>query len=136
MKPTKWTTRLAVCLALAPAAAATSGCLLIAVGAAGAAGAGTVAYVRGELDAALDSPYEAVVGSANDALSQLQFAKVSESKDAFTADLLARTADDTKIELHIVRKADRLTDVKIRIGVFGDEAKSRAILDQIKTNLH
>ena len=127
---------MATALALGAALAATGGCFLVAVGAAGAAGAGTVAYVRGELDAVLDRPYEAVVGSANDALSQLQFAKVSESKDAFTADLIARTADDTKIELQITRKADRLTEVKIRIGVFGDEAKSRAILDQIKTNLH
>ena len=135
MKTTTCAARLAAALALA-AAAATSGCFLVAVGAAGAAGAGTVAYVRGELDATLDSPYEAVVGAANDSLGQLQFAKVSESKDAFTADLLARTAEDTKIELKIVRKADRLTSVAIRIGVFGDEAKSRAILDQIKTNLH
>jgi hypothetical protein len=135
VKPTGSPIRPLAALALATALATTSGCLLIAVGAAGAAGAGTVAYVRGELDANLGSQYEEVINAANAAVSQLQLAKVRESKDAFSAEIIARNSADKKINITISKKADSLTKLAIRIGLFGDEEESRAILDTIRTNL-
>jgi hypothetical protein len=110
----------------------TSGCFLVAVGAAGAAGAGTVAYVRGELDVTLGKTYEQVVNASNRALVQLEFARVSERKDAFSALLTARTAEDKKIEVKLTKEGDSLTKVTIRVGVFGDETMSRAILEKIE----
>jgi hypothetical protein len=110
----------------------TSGCFLVAVG---AAGAGTVAYVRGELDATLGSPYSPVVDAAGRAVSQLQFTTVSVSRDAFNAEIIARTAQDKKVDVTVSRQADDLTTIKIRIGLFGNEEESRAILDRIKGNL-
>jgi hypothetical protein len=124
--------RAAIALA---ALAATSGCFLVAVGAAGAAGAGTVAYVRGELDASLGSPYDPVVRAAEAAVQQLQFVTVKETKDAFTAEIVARTAEDKKVDVVVSREADNLTQVKIRIGVFGNEEMSRAVLDKLKQGL-
>lgn len=121
--------------ALASALALSSGCFLVAVGAAGAAGAGTVAYIRGELDASLGSRLDAVVGAADRAIAQLQFAKISDTRDAFSAVIVARTAQDQKITITVTKEADELSKVRIRIGVFGDEPKSRAILDKIKANL-
>ena len=130
------------CLRLAPAAIALSamlsaapGCFLVAVGAAGVAGAGSVAYVRGELDAHLGSPLDAVANATDNAIAQLQLAKISETRDAFSAKILARSAEDEKIDVTIVKEADNLTKVSIRIGVFGKEEKSRAILDKIKASL-
>jgi len=127
------------CLRLAPAAIALSamlsaapGCFLVA---AGAAGAGSVAYVRGELDAHLGSPLDAVANATDNAIAQLQLAKISETRDAFSAKILARSAEDEKIDVTIVKEADNLTKVSIRIGVFGKEEKSRAILDKIKASL-
>jgi hypothetical protein len=112
--------------------ALTAGCLVVA---AGAAGAGTVAYVRGELDATLGNQYPQVADSAANAVSQLQFAMVSQSRDAFNDEIIARTAQDKKIDIKVSRRADNLTDIKIRIGLFGNEEESRAILDRIKGNL-
>jgi hypothetical protein len=103
--------------------------------AAGAAGAGTVAYVRGELDATLGNPYSPVVDAAARAMTQLQFATVSESRDAFNAEIIARTSQDKKIDITLSRQGDDLTQLKIRIGLFGNEEESRAILDRIKSNL-
>jgi hypothetical protein len=114
------------------ALAVTSGCLIVA---AGAAGAGTVAYVRGELDATLGNPYSPVVDAAARAMTQLQFATVSESRDAFNAEIIARTSQDKKIDITLSRQGDDLTQLKIRIGLFGNEEESRAILDRIKSNL-
>ena len=91
--------------ALASALALSSGCFLVAVGAAGAAGAGTVAYIRGELDASLGSRLDAVVGAADSAIAQLQFAKISDTRDAFSAVIVARTAQDQKITITVTKEA-------------------------------
>ena len=109
-----------------------SGCVAVM---AGAAGAGAVAYVRGGLEADLDAPYDKAVGASAQAIQQLQFVSVSERKDALDAVLLARTAEDRKIEIKISRRGPELSRVCIRVGVFGNEAKSLAILERIKANL-
>ena len=104
------------------------GCFLVAVGAAGAAGAGTVAYVRGELDATLGSPFASVVEATSRAVNKLQFTTVRETKDALTYELVTRTADDKKVDILVTNKAENLTRVRIRIGLFGSEDESRIIL--------
>jgi hypothetical protein len=122
-------------IVISAALLAAPGCFLVAVGAAGAAGAGSVAYVRGELDAHLGSPFDAVANATDNAIAQLQLAKISEARDAFSAKILARSAEDEKIDITVVKEADSLTKVSIRIGIFGKEEKSRAILDKIKASL-
>jgi membrane protein implicated in regulation of membrane protease activity len=122
-------------LALSAALALTSGCFLLAVGAAGAAGAGSVAYVRGQLDASLAKPYDAVVNAADASVGQLQLAKIRESRDFYTSVIEARTADDKKVVIKINKQADNLSRVRIRIGFFGDEGKSRGILERIQADL-
>jgi hypothetical protein len=112
-----------------------SGCFLVAVGAAGAVGAGTVAYIRGELDSALSNDLRTVDTATQRAVGQLQFAFVSDRADAFTSEIIARTANDVKVEINLTKEADNLTKVQIRVGTFGDEPMSRAILDRIKSNL-
>ena len=112
--------------------AALIGCVPVA---AGAAGAGTMAWVNGRLDAALESDYESVVRATNAAIQDLQFAKISEKKDALTAILIARTAEDRKVEIKVSKTGDQSAKVQIRVGFFGDEALSLTVLDKIKTNL-
>ena len=102
---------------------------------AGAAGAGTVAWVEGRLDAALDANYDKAEKAVNLAIEQLQFAKVSEHKDALDAVFVARTAEDKRIKIKVSRVGDVTSRVVIEVGTFGDEAKSLAILDKIKANL-
>jgi len=110
-----------------------SGCFALAVGAAG--GAGAVAYVRGELDTSLPKSLEAVDAAANRAITQLQFAKVSENKDALKAEIIARTGLDKKVTICLDRSGDALTRVRVRVGLIGDETISRATLDKIRANL-
>lgn len=110
-----------------------SGCLLVAAGA--VAGAGAVVYVRGELQASLDNGYESVKKAANHAVDQLQFKKISESNDALKDVLVARTADNTKVEITIIKVSEVLTKVNIRVGVFGDQALSMTVLEKIRAGL-
>ncbi len=112
-----------------------SGCFLVAVGAAGAAGAGTVAYIRGDLDASVAGTVDGVGKATNQALQQLQFAKINEGKSAIDASITARTGQDRKITIKLDRTGENLTRVRIRVDTFGDETLSRLILDKIKSNL-
>ena len=110
-----------------------SGCLLVAAGA--VAGAGTAVYVRGELEASLRNGFESVGRAANRAIDQLQFKKMSETRDSLTVVIKAHTADATTVEIKIVRVTDVLTKVVIRVGVLGDQALSATIMEKIKGSL-
>jgi Protein of unknown function (DUF3568) len=79
--------------------------------------------------------YEKVVAAAREAVEQLEFARVSDNKDALKAVIVARTALDKKVEITLQSGGKKVTNVKIRVGVFGDEQLSIAILDKIKSNL-
>ena len=94
-----------------------------------------MAYVRGDLTAILDAQVDQTVRAGSRAITQLQFAKISETQDALQGVIIARNVADKKIEIKVERAGEHLTRVKIRIGVFGDEALSLAILDKIKANL-
>ena len=124
--------RLWAILAVAAFLPLPSGCVAVL---AGAAGAGTVAWVEGRLDATLDANFGRAERAADRAITQLQFAKVSEDKDALTAKLIARTAEDKRVEIKVIREGDTASKVQIRVGLFGDKAQSLAILDKIKANL-
>jgi hypothetical protein len=110
----------------------TSGCVAVAAG----AGAGAaVAYVRGQLEATLGSGFENSVQATNSAIRELGLAKVSERKDALLAVIIVRNAEDKKIEIRLENSALELTKIRIRVGIFGDEPLSIAILERIKNHL-
>jgi hypothetical protein len=102
---------------------------------AGSAGAGTIAWVEGRLDAPLDVSLDKAEHAVNRAVTDLQFARVSETKDGLTATLTVRTAEDKKVTIKIVRVGELTSRVQIRVGVFGDKDQSLIILDKIKAAL-
>lgn len=106
------------------------GCAALVIG--GAAGAGTVAYVGGELKAVEEVTMNRAWEAANRAMGDLEFVVTSKEKDAFYGELIARGAGDKKIKVKVKKQSDTVTEIKIRIGVFGDESLSRQILDKIK----
>jgi hypothetical protein len=123
---------LALALAALGTLTVTSGCLAVAAG----AGAGTaVAYVRGDLDTTLNANFDRSDWAVNEAIKQLQFAKVSEKRDALQAIVIARNASDKKIELRLDKLADDATKLKIRVGTFGDDTLTQAVLERVKANL-
>ena len=119
------------CLALLSIALSLSGCLAVAAG----AGAGVVAYVRGDLETTLPNDYSRVVEATRGAVKGLEFAEVSDHKDAFAAVIVVRTALEKKVEISIVNAGKNLTNMKIRVDLFGDEQLSLAILEKIKAEL-
>jgi hypothetical protein len=112
-----------------------SGCALFVVGAAAGAGAAGYAYVAGELkvteSATLNRTYDATLKAMKD----LEYPVISKVKDALTAHVVARNASDKKIDINLKKLSDNATEVRIRVGTFGDENLSRTILEKIRARL-
>ncbi len=121
-------------LLLCGALIAASGCAAVLVGGA-AAGAGAVAYVRGELKsveaASLDKTWTATLAAVKD----LEFAVTDRSKDGLSAKLSARGSGDRRIQVELAKSGEKMTEVRIRVGVFGNETLSRQVLEKIKSRL-
>jgi len=93
---------------------------------------GSTSYIRGELQATVEQRFEVVESAAKHAITELQFSKVEEQKDALVANISARTADDTKIKIRVERSTDKVSTIRIRAGVLGDEKLAHIILEKIK----
>ncbi len=126
----KWLT-LALAVALA---VLQSGCVLFVAGAAAAAGVGTYAYVSGELTGSESVSLDRAYSASQAAMKDLEFPVLNKSKDALQAELTARTAADKRILIKLKKVSEGTTEIRIRVGTFGDESLSRMILDKIKSH--
>ena len=112
-----------------------SGCILFVAGAAAGAGVAGYAWVNGELEsteaASLSRTWEASLAAMQD----LQFPVTSQAKDALEGNLTARNAKNTEIKIKLKYVSNTSTEIHIRVGTFGDETQSRAILSKIKEHL-
>jgi len=108
------------------------GCVAVAVG---VGAAGTVAYIRGDLEAVESENIEAVYEATQNALEELQLKVTKKAKDAMTATIIVRDAEDKKITIKLNATAENTTKLSIRVGMFGDERKSRMIYQKIRDNL-
>jgi hypothetical protein len=109
-----------------------AGCVAVV---AGGAAAGTVAYVRGELSAVLEADMNTSAAAVENAREKLELFSQSHAKDQLSAKYVWRTADDRRVQVNLKKQTDNSTELYIRVGVFGDEALSRLIYDEIRAGL-
>jgi len=119
-------------IALLGGAALVQGCVVVAVG---AGAAGTVAYIRGDLEAVKTANIDKVYAAVLKATDELGLSVTQKSKDALSAKVVARDAQDKKITIKMMSTAEGTTKLSIRIGLFGSETKSRLIYEQINKHL-
>lgn len=108
------------------------GCAAIVVG--GATGAG-VAYSMGALKTVETTTVEKAYIAAQSALKQLEFQETLVSKDAIEASVEGETSAGKSVTIRIKRITDQSTEIRIRVGTFGDESLSRLILEKMRTRL-
>ena len=109
-----------------------SGCGVLILG---GAAAGTVGYVSGDLKATLEGKFENVVAATDEAISDNSITQAAKDETQHSVVYELRTLQDDKIALTITRASRDLTNVVIRVGVFGDEPLSRHILTEIENRL-
>ncbi len=107
------------------------GCIVVAAG----AGAGTVAYVTGSIEAVESKSIDAVYKAAEKAVGELGLVTTEKTKDALSAKIIARDAQDKKITINLKALAEASTKVSVRVGFWGDEVKSRLIYQKVQDNL-
>ncbi len=112
--------------------AVTSGCA--AMVAAGAVGTG-VYWHRGELTATYNASVPDVISAAEASLDEMNITLVSKESDEYEGRIVGRTAGDTRVRISADRKAERVTDVAIRIGTFGDQDRSVDLHNRIRERL-
>lgn len=109
------------------------GCVVAAVG---LGAAGTVAYVSGDLESTEPKNIEIVYSAALQAAEQLELRVISSSKDALSATVIARDADDKKIQIKMAAVSEQTTKLSIRVGTFGSETKSQRIYKNMYNNMN
>lgn len=118
----------ACCCALA----LSGGCVAIA---AAGAGAGAYAYAAGDLEAHLQAPLDSVYEAGLAVMQEMGYAVRASSKDALEASIRAEQADETDVKITLEARGSDATTIAIRIGLFGDEPQSSAILRRIEDRL-
>lgn len=119
-------------LVLASTAVLVKGCVVAAVG---AGAAGTVAYVKGDLEAIESKKLSTVHEATLKAIKELGLNVTKETKDALSAVIIVRDAQDKKITIKLRATTEKTTKLSIRVGLFGNETKSRLIYQKIHENL-
>jgi hypothetical protein len=109
-----------------------SGCAAVLLGGGAAAGAGTILYVKGELRSTEEVSLDTAWIATQAAIKDMEFVTGTAEKDAVSARLIAYTSDSREIKITLKTQSDKLTEIGIRVGTFGDESLSRLILENIR----
>ena len=108
------------------------GCTAALVAGGAAAGIGTYKYIKGELESTEKVSLDKVYQATQTAMEDLEFTITSKQKDAFDGEVIARRATGKKVTVKLKRQSDSVTQIRIRVGTFGDETISKDILDTMK----
>jgi len=109
---------------------AASGCVAIV---AGGAGAGTMAYLRGELQGSVAADINRTQRAVEQVVAAKGLNKISAESDDLSGEVIARTSDDRRVRITLKRGGERITEVRIRVGTFGDETLSRDLFEAIRS---
>ena len=101
----------------------------------GGAGTGAIAFATGELKSAEEHSLADLDRACRLAVDTLGYDNVETTYDKDRVRWQARTASGDPVDIHLAAKGTHRTQLRIRVGVFGDEARSRLVLEQIHQSL-
>lgn len=112
-----------------------SGCAVALFGAGAGAGVAGATYVMGKLEDEINAPVSKVQRAAVAALKSLELPVDKQRGDKLAAELESETADQKKVWISITSLTSSRSKIVIRVGLLGDEARSRQILQAIHMRL-
>lgn len=90
----------------------------------------------GEISAHLDATPDQIIKATKQTFIDMKLITVSAVATTLDGRAVARTATDDRVAVEVQSKGTNISEIEIRVGVFGDEALSLRILDAIENNLH
>ncbi len=110
-----------------------TGCTALVIGAAG--GAAGAVYIMGKLQEEVSYDVRTVHEAVVAGLKDLELKVLEDRSDKLSAHLESRFADGTKVWVGLEALEPSRTKITIRVGLTGDEVRSRRILEAIKRHL-
>ena len=95
---------------------------------------GVTQGITGAINGQIAADTESVAAAAEEALEAMSMTEVSKTATSVDGEVTARSAK-RKIKIDIEKAGDNVSDVTIKVGMFGDEALALQILNAIKSNL-
>jgi hypothetical protein len=97
--------------------------------------AGTSAFVSGELQAAYRVPLDQAYNVVLDALANLSYPIKQQSLDEMRAYVQTEEPDGRDVDIRLKKSSEIVTRVNIRVGIWGDQAVSRLVMEQIERKI-
>lgn len=101
----------------------------------GGAGTSAIAFATGELRTTEEASLADLDAACLDATRRLGYDDLRVDRDADRIRYDARTAGGHPVVVRLLARGPEKTDLRIRIGTFGDEAASRLVLEEIHQSL-
>lgn len=127
--------KITMALIISGCAILSGGCLAAWIVGSAAVGIGTYSYLNGELERKYPVGFDNAWQGAVTAMEQLQFSRESSNRDGLAGRLESRRADGTPITVTFELISDKVTSIRVRVGMFGDQEISERIHERIKDNL-
>lgn len=124
--------RMKILMIVALCAASFSGCLAV-VGA--GAGAGGVVYYKGNLKETLPHSSSDVFAASLGALNDEALTVVNQEQDPYRGEIRSEYPDGKKIWIDIRAIGHETTEIKIRVGITGDQKRANALLVRVREHL-
>ena len=109
-----------------------TGCAVLVGGAAGGTG---VAYVSGDLEVTVQSDPKSIAEATLRAFETLEIRKRSVEISEIDARVEGSTVTHKRVLVNIKRKAEGISNISIRVGIFGDKDLSQVIYAEIRKQL-
>ena len=101
----------------------------------GGAGTSAIAYATGELKSNEEHSLDDLDDACRIAVDTLGYDEVETTYEKDKVRWQARSAGGDPVDIHLIATGTNRTELRIRVGVFGDEARSRLLLEQIHQSL-
>ena len=125
-------TRLAIVLLVVVQATLARGCGALVLG---GSRSSSITFEAGELRSNEENSLAELDLACREAVETLGYEQIQTTREEGLIRWTARTAGGESVDLQLARKSSMRTELRIRIGVLGNEAKSRLVLEQIHQSL-
>lgn len=97
---------------------------------------GGAIYLRGELKGNVSAPLPKVETIVKEVMEELDFVAIDVISDKLKGEVKARMADGARVKVGIEAEDFESTQLRIRVGSFGNQSISRQIYKHIQRRLH
>ena len=110
-----------------------TGCIMFGLAAAGAAGGGYMAYNKGDLEILEAVTYDDAFNAVDATVQDLGMALQEREKKPLIGIVRAKSHYG-KVTYSLENAGEKMTQIRIRVGTFGDQAVQRQIYAKLRSN--